>query len=205
MGASDTEEMFGYKAPPAGVMPNREVLKWIQSLDLSISLKNVRRDAANGFIVAEMLSRYFPADVQMHSFANGQSTKCKSDNWAQIRRVCTKKDVVLADELVQGTLQGVPGASVALLESLYEKMTHKTLEKAPAPVAATDATAQRQTRASLAFPATDAAEDASNNSAPGLKPISTALHGAPVVEFGSIKTIPIEDAIGLRQKLAAAR
>src|SRR4051812_14477398 len=44
----------------------------------------LRRDFANGFLVAEILSRYYPTSVSTHSFENGVSTQSKRDNWAQV-------------------------------------------------------------------------------------------------------------------------
>lgn len=49
----------------------REIIKWLDKLDLTYSVRNVRRDLANGFIVAEILSRKWPKEVNIYSFSNG--------------------------------------------------------------------------------------------------------------------------------------
>jgi len=67
----------------------REVLRWVQSLDLSFSVKNPRNDFCNGFLFAEMYSRFYN-DVDLLTFHNGTGKDSKNDNWYQLTVSITK-------------------------------------------------------------------------------------------------------------------
>ena len=108
----------------------REVLRWVQSLDLAYSVKNVRRDFSNGFLVAEIISRYYSKDISMHSYDNGDAAKKKRDNWAQLLRVFRK--VRLANTITEEQANLIAcledGAAVDFLSKLYEELTQRTLQ-----------------------------------------------------------------------------
>lgn len=66
----------------------REVLQWLDSLDLSYSVRNPKMDLANGFIIAEILTRKYSNEISILTFYNAQKKEKKIDNWQQIQK-CT--------------------------------------------------------------------------------------------------------------------
>merc|ERR1719235_2286646 len=71
----------------------REVWRWLQSLQLSVQVRNVRRDISNGYVVAEVLSKYFPSKVQLHNFDKGSAIDKKLANWQLLQKVFTSEGI----------------------------------------------------------------------------------------------------------------
>mmetsp|Transcript_11402 Transcript_11402/g.35432 ORF Transcript_11402/g.35432 Transcript_11402/m.35432 type:complete len:873 (-) Transcript_11402:28-2646(-) len=110
----------------------REVIKWIQTLDLSFPVHNPRRDLMNGFVVAEILSRY-DRNVSMHSFDTGSAIARRLDNWQQIKKILQRlKCTTVNDELIELVIQGRDGAARRILEELYMFLTKRKLHPTPA-------------------------------------------------------------------------
>lgn len=111
---------------------HREVIKWIQTLELTCALTNPRRDLMNGYVVAEILSRY-DRSVSLHSFDTGGALARRVDNWHQLEKYFKArqmKDLLggQSNAIVRETLCGTPGAAQQLLEKLYTHLTKKQLK-----------------------------------------------------------------------------
>ncbi len=76
---------------------HREVLKWLQGLDLSYSVKDPKRDMMNGFLVAEIFQRYYQGKVQMHSFENSMRLERRQNNWNLLWLFFDKAGIVIPD------------------------------------------------------------------------------------------------------------
>ena len=119
----------------------RELAKWLQSLDLSYKIKNISRDLANGFCVAEILSRYpvpfvtnLPYDVtnyyrvNMQEFSNGISFSERTSNWKHITEILTKKyHMTYPPDLPDKVKCLAPNAAMDFLVLLYKFLTRKNL------------------------------------------------------------------------------
>ena len=116
----------------------REVLKWIQSLDLSYSLRNPKRDISNGFVVAEIIARYWKG-VPMHSIDNGTRSSKKIDNWATLNKIFTSKGFHPSKELLDGVITCREGCAIKLLNELYSFLTNRKIQHLP-PISAPETT-----------------------------------------------------------------
>lgn len=105
----------------------REILRWVQSLDLSYSVKNAKRDFSNGFLVAEIFSRYYPGDISMHSFENGTKMSCRMDNWEQLFRFFKKREVPISRIDFEPCMNHDAGASAVLLVKIYQILTKRNV------------------------------------------------------------------------------
>ena len=121
----------GVGGAAAGSTLKRDVLKWLQSLDLSHSVSNVKRDLQNGFLVAEICSRYYGSAVQMHAFDNGVGRAAKADNWEQLTKFCLPRDIPVDTATAYAVSDCQQGAAVSLLERLYEFFTNRKLQQLP--------------------------------------------------------------------------
>lgn len=64
-----------------GSLLPRDVIQWLDSLDLSYSVRNPKMDLANGFTVAEILTRKYPNELSILTFYNAQAKDKKENNW----------------------------------------------------------------------------------------------------------------------------
>ncbi|XP_034398893.1 spermatogenesis-associated protein 4 [Cyclopterus lumpus] len=119
-------------APKKTGLP-REVVRWLQSLDLSFYPKNVPRDFSNGYLVAEILSRYYTQDFLVQSYDRGASLSAKQWNWSQIERSLQKQNLHLMKKLIDGSIHCKPGAAELLVQEVYTLLTTRSIRDVRGP------------------------------------------------------------------------
>ncbi|KAI8820115.1 uncharacterized protein EV422DRAFT_79612 [Fimicolochytrium jonesii] len=107
----------------------REVLKWLQSLDLSYPVRNPKRDFQNGYLVAEIFSRYFPGDdlLNVDLLYTGEGSVQKGKNWEQLEKFFKKHQIHIPPTAIHSVSQGHVDAAAMLLEELYSVLTKRRL------------------------------------------------------------------------------
>ncbi|XP_071950404.1 spermatogenesis-associated protein 4-like [Antedon mediterranea] len=107
----------------------RDVHKWLQSLDLSFPVRNPRRDLSNGFLVAEIFSWYYPSDINMHSYNNGNSLPTKLGNWSLLQNLFKRRSLDVPEELVDSTIHCRPDGAELFVQYLYTKLTNRKIKR----------------------------------------------------------------------------
>ena len=126
----------------------REVIKWIQSLDLTYSVKNIKKDFNNGFLVAQILSRYYPVTnnqaanfkaMQMHTISNELSMKARRDNWTLINKFLIKiNDVSTRIDDMETFIKNENGEILLFIIALYQELTKRHIPLLEGKIISTD-------------------------------------------------------------------
>ena len=132
------------------------------SLGLSHPIKNARRDFSNGYLVAEILQRYYPQEVALHSFDNGAtSEKRKNDNWKQLEKILRKKGLRLSPKDIEGVISCREDSLIPILERVYKKVTTASEEK-KGPSQRGGGREERQGNGAYANPSSSAGRDSAS-------------------------------------------
>lgn len=110
----------------------REILKWLQSLDLTYSVKNPKRDFSSGYVFAEIFNRQYPQAVQMHSFDNSTQLDRKKRNWEHLERFFRKYDIQITEKDWDPVMHSAPNAALNMLKKVYGILTNREVPTAPA-------------------------------------------------------------------------
>lgn len=94
----------------------RPILKWMQTLNLSVKIRDLRRDFSSGFIFAEILSRYFPSMVYLNKFQNHSSKADIDDNWTLLRELFAKVNFQVKDLRLENVRSGNWNSQVLFLQ-----------------------------------------------------------------------------------------
>ena len=111
---------------PSFFLP-RPMIKWLDSLDLAYSIRNPRRDLSNGFIIAEILARHYPKEINIYTIYNGLNSDKKRDNWEIISKLLAKKEFPVPKSEFEQIYNYVPDIAYKFLVRLYEFLTKRKL------------------------------------------------------------------------------
>ncbi|XP_067884878.1 spermatogenesis-associated protein 4 [Heterodontus francisci] len=110
---------------PAKAGLAREVIKWLQSLDLSFPFKHVVKAFCNGYLVAEIFSWYYPQDVDISIYNNGVSFPSKLKNWSLLENFFFKKKLNIPKDLIYATMHSKPGGAQYLIQHIFTLLTNR--------------------------------------------------------------------------------
>ena len=85
------------------------------------------RSFNNGFLIAEIFSRYFPQDIQMHSFENAENYKKKKDNWQQLQVFFERRKIPIIIKNVDSLILNENDVTLEFVRQIYTLLTERQL------------------------------------------------------------------------------
>lgn len=110
---------------------SRELNRWLQGFNLTYTVRNPKWDFSNGYLVAEILSWFYPNDVLLCVFKTGNSLDHKRLNWTYLRGLFRRKHINVPEEIIYGTMHCKDGAAILLMRFLFELLTSRKARVMP--------------------------------------------------------------------------
>jgi len=106
-------------AEPLDEQTTKELLIWIDSIELSRPKKNINRDFADGVLVAEVIHSYFPQRVEKHNYIPSSGRQGKLTNWATLnRKVLSKFGFTVPQDVIENIIAAKPNYVEIFLNGL---------------------------------------------------------------------------------------
>lgn len=110
--------------------------KWIQTFDFGAPIVSVARDMASGYLLAQLLSKYYPAVFEMRTFVNQTSETVRDHNWARIMELLPQTPLRFTQQEVEGAKRASEPHTQAILQKIHHQVTGKRVAAASPPRAA---------------------------------------------------------------------
>jgi hypothetical protein len=101
---------------------------------LTYKINNPKRDLANGWVYAEILSRHFPNEIEMYQYDNGFKLEKKRSNWEHLQKFFKRKGLPITYADWDPVMHAAPDAAYALLKKLYTICTGRELNDELQPI-----------------------------------------------------------------------
>lgn len=89
---------------------------------------------SNGWIVAEIFSRYYPTEIEMYQYDNGFKLDKKRNNWEFLAKFFKKKNIDISESDYDQVMHCAPNAGYNLLKKVYKLRTGKIIDDSLVPI-----------------------------------------------------------------------
>ena len=72
---------------------NREIYEWVDTFELSKIKRHIGRDFADGAMLGEIMTTFYPDYIPLHSIQPKCSKKDRLENWEFLRRELKRENI----------------------------------------------------------------------------------------------------------------